>query len=59
MGNAELGHYIAQLGLSPDVTDFVTAAGPDSINMLTPADAGRLHLDVDVLDLTPKAHAAA
>lgn len=53
IGNAEVGFYIAQLGLSYDVADYVTEATPDNLDVLTPVVANNLlHLNVRFVDLS-------
>jgi hypothetical protein len=48
---SDIGFYIAQLGYSNDVADYVTFAAPDDIEVLTPAVADMLHIDVAFFDM--------
>jgi hypothetical protein len=44
-GNALVGAYLANLGLSYDAVDYLTSAAPGDMNWLTPINAGRLGID--------------
>ena len=58
-GNALVGSYLQQLGLSASVIVYVTDAAPASMQWLTAQDAKRIGLDIDVLsaDTPPQASA--
>jgi ATP-dependent protease ClpP protease subunit len=49
-GNASVGAYLAQLGLSDTAIRYLTDAAPTSMNWLTAADAQALGIDVAVYD---------
>lgn len=49
IGNAVLGSYLTQLGLSIDFIRFATIAGLDEINLLTPDRARALGIDVTII----------
>jgi hypothetical protein len=44
-GNALVGAYLANLGLSYAAVEYLTSAAPDDMAWLTPAKAGRLGID--------------
>ena len=48
-GNALVGSYLQQLGLSANVIVYVTDAAPASMQWLTAADAKQIGLDIDLL----------
>jgi hypothetical protein len=50
MGNALVGSFLGQIGLSDSAIMYVTAAAPESIAWLTPAEATRVGIDVKVFD---------
>ena len=49
-GNALVGAYLNQLGISSDAIAYMTEAPPDQLRWLTLADARRLNLEVERLD---------
>lgn len=49
-GNALVGAYMAQLGLSDGAIVYVTSAGPDDIQWLSFSDASRVSIDVKSFD---------
>ncbi|WP_448954851.1 hypothetical protein [Labrys neptuniae] len=50
-GNALVGAYMAQLGLSDTAIVYVTSAGPDDIQWLSFSDASRVSIDVKSFDM--------
>jgi hypothetical protein len=46
MGNAEIGAFLAHLGLSREAIEFVTIAPPDGVRWLTMEDAQRLGISI-------------
>ena len=55
-GNALVGAYLNQLGISSAAIAYMTEAPPDQLHWLTLADARRLNLEVERLD--PQAEAS-
>ena len=51
-GNALLGAYLSQIGLSEAAIFYIAQAPPTSMTLLTIADAKRFGIDVSVLDLS-------
>jgi hypothetical protein len=49
LGNALLGAYLNKLGLSVDAIRFVTKEGADGMSYLTPAEAQRLGINVELV----------
>jgi hypothetical protein len=47
MGNAEVGAFLAHLGLSREAIQFVTAAPPEGVRWLSYADAKRLGISIE------------
>ncbi|MCJ9696623.1 PAN domain-containing protein [Rhizobium sp. PRIMUS64] len=58
-GNALVGSYLQQLGLSANVIVYVTDAAPASMQWLTAADAKQIGLDIDLLAGDAPAQASA
>ncbi|MBL8568807.1 MAG: hypothetical protein JNK84_06940 [Phreatobacter sp.] len=52
-GNALVGSYLNQLGLSSNAVIFITAARPESMSWLTFDLASQLGIDIRRFDLTP------
>jgi hypothetical protein len=50
VGNAIVGAYLNKIGLSYSAVIYITKAAPDSITWLSVADAGKLGIDVQLLD---------
>ena len=44
--NAVVGHYIATIGMGPEIVSFAVSAPPDGMAWLTPAVAGSIGLDI-------------
>ncbi|MGR9471042.1 PAN domain-containing protein [Rhizobium leguminosarum] len=57
-GNALVGSYLQQLGLSANVIVYVTDAAPASMQWLTAADAKQIGLDIDLLAADAPAQAS-
>jgi ATP-dependent protease ClpP protease subunit len=53
MANALVGAFLTKMELSYEVVIYATVAAPDSMKWLTPADAKRLGIDVNVIDPDP------
>lgn len=53
MGNAMYGAYLAQLGLSEQAIIYLSKSAPTSMSWLTPLEAGRLGISLDVFDPGP------
>jgi hypothetical protein len=49
LGNAVLGAYLNRLGLSHEAVVYVTQTGPDDISYLTPVEAKRIGIEVNVI----------
>jgi hypothetical protein len=52
MGNADIGAYLNEIGLTREAIRYFTAAPPDEVNPITPNIAQRLDIDVFVEDGT-------
>lgn len=50
-GNALAGGYMREIGLSDSVIEYATTAGPNSIRWLTSADALRIGLPVEYINV--------
>lgn len=48
MGNADIGAFLAHLGLSREAIRFITSAPPDGMRWITLEDARRLNISVSV-----------
>lgn len=49
-GNAVVGAYLNQLGLSQNAVAYLTAPPPSTLQWLSPSDARQLGIDVDVFE---------
>src|SRR4051812_6687493 len=49
-GNAVVGAYLNQLGLSQNAIAYLTSPPPDSLQWLTPNDARQLGIEVEVYE---------